>query len=370
MPIVLRNYGGSSAPNTPSSPSPADGATGQGVTVDLGWTGGDPDGDAVTYDVYFEAGDSSPDVLVSNHQSPTGYDPGTLAAGTHYYWQIVATDQHAASTTGPVWDFTTTGGAPPPGDMITIPAGSFWMGCDPDHVGGYWCFADENPLHPVTLDAYTIDKYEVTNAQYADFLNAVGNQKEGDGTWLNTDGLPVRIHQNGAWQADTGYADHPVVSVTWYGARAYCQWAAKRLPTEAEWEKAARGADDTRAYPWGDDPTSCARANSYSDEEYKACAEDTTPVGSYPAGASPYGALDMAGNVWEWVNDWHSSSYYSSSPASNPPGPASGTYKVMRGGAFGTAGLAVRASYRGEEDPSLIIYFGGGFRCAASAPGP
>ena len=247
--------------------------------------------------------------------------------------------------------------------VVLVPAGSFQMGCDPAHNGGYPCYSDALPLHTVTLDAYTIDKYEVTNAQCAGFLNAMGNQVEGGVTWLDADDPDVRIHHNGAWQTDTGYADHPVVEVTWYGARAYCQWAGKRLPTEAEWEKAARGAADTRAYPWGDGAPSCSLGNGNS------CVGATTAVGSYPAGASPYGALDMAGNVWEWVNDWYSSSYYSSSPASNPPGPESGTYKVLRGGSFYGIWHDVRVAYRRGGNPSGSSR-STGFRCAAGAPGP
>jgi formylglycine-generating enzyme required for sulfatase activity len=254
------------------------------------------------------------------------------------------------------------------GDMVTIPAGEFQMGCD-DTNPNENCYSDEQPLHTVYLDAYAIDTYEVTNAQYAEFLNAEGNQEEGGDTWLDADDIDVRIHESGGvWQVDAGYEDHPVIEVTWYGSRAYCQWQGKRLPTEAEWEKAARGASDTRMYPWGNEDPDCTRLNYHDGTDY--CVGDTTPVGSYPSGASPYGALDMAGNVWEWVNDWYASDYYDTSPYSNPQGPDSGTYRVLRGGGWRTLWDRVRVAYRAGYGLPYGSYYGFGFRCVGVAPGP
>jgi formylglycine-generating enzyme required for sulfatase activity len=262
-------------------------------------------------------------------------------------------------------DFTR--GGPIPGEMVTIPAGEFQMGCDPDHNGGYSCDSDEQPLHTVYLDAYAIDKYEVTNAEYAEFLNIEGNQEEGNDTWVDADDPDVRIYESaGVWHADTGYEDHSVIEVTWYGARAYCQWQGKRLPTEAEWEKAARGSSDTRMYPWGNEDPDCSRLNYYYGSG--PCVGDTTQVGSYSTGTSPYGALDMAGNVWEWVNDWYAADYYSSSPYANPSGSVTGSYRVLRGGGWLSGWSYVRVAFRTYVTPSdsgHII----GFRCVGIAPG-
>jgi formylglycine-generating enzyme len=200
---------------------------------------------------------------------------------------------------------------------------------------------NEIPQHTVTLDAFWIDKYEVTNAQYAAFLNAEGNEEEGGVTWLEADSDYVRIHErDGVWEADDGYADHPVVEVSWYGARAYAAWVGGRLPTEAEWEKAARGTEGQR-YPWGNEAPTDDLCNF---NDWDRC---TTPVGAYsPAGDSPYGCADMAGNVWEWVHDGYDGDYYEVSPDSNPQGPAGGTYRVLRGGAFYYSTRYVRCAYR------------------------
>jgi formylglycine-generating enzyme required for sulfatase activity/uncharacterized caspase-like protein len=227
--------------------------------------------------------------------------------------------------------------------MVYVPAGKFLMGSTEDDEDAD---DDELPQHTVTLDAFWIDKHEVTNAQYAAFLNAEGNQEEGGVTWLEADSDAVRIHErDGVWEVDSGYADHPVVMVSWYGARAYAAWVGGRLPTEAEWEKAARGTEG-QLYPWGNEvPTSDLSNFSWN-------VGGTTPVGSYsPAGDSPYGCADMAGNVWEWVHDWYGGDYYSVSPGSNPQGPASGTYRVLRGGAFLDLPNLVRCAVRDWYSP-------------------
>jgi len=429
--ILLAQAATNQPPNVPSNPSPVGGATGQSLDVDLAWTGGDPDGDSVTYDVYFEAGDSTPDVLVSDNQSGATFDPGTLAADTQYYWQIVAEDEYGEVTDGSIWGFATgtessaitlTLHAPEvvsltvtvsgtvtatnstitrvnwqwgdgnSGDqwfpashtyaisgtypitvtayddsgnatvqtttaymglntstMVFVPAGEFQMGCDPAYNGGYSCYSDELPLHAVYLDAYYIDKYEVTNAQYSQCVAA------------GTCNAPTSFssYTRSSYYDNPTYADYPVINMDWHRSNDYCTWAGKRLPTEAEWEKAARGTT-VRAYPWGDDPAGCTLANFYNNGY---CVGDTSQVGDYPASTSPYGAMDMTGNVWEWTDDWYDFGYYSRTPYSNPPGPDSGIHKVLRGGSWFINVDDIRAANRDYLDPDFYYNYTG-FRCA------
>ena len=224
--------------------------------------------------------------------------------------------------------------------MVYVPAGEFSMGSD---TGG----SNEKPIHTVTLDAFWIDQTEVTNGMYARCVAAGACQPPSD----------TASYTRSSYYNDTQYADYPVIYVDWDQASAYCAWCGARLPTEAEWEKAARGADG-RTYPWGENIDSIL-AN------YSINVGDTTKVGSYPDGASPYGALDMAGNVWEWVDDWYGSNYYNHSPISNPTGPDSGASKVLRGGFWGNDGLILLSAYRYWGDPTNagdVI----GFRCVLS----
>jgi formylglycine-generating enzyme required for sulfatase activity len=252
-------------------------------------------------------------------------------------------------------------------EMVYVPAGEFEMGS----TGGA---SDEKPVHTVYLDAFWIDRTEVTNAQFAAFLNEQGNREEGGVTWLDLEDEDCLIERaGGEYRAAEGYAGHPAIEVTWYGAVAYCAWAGARLPTEAEWEKAARGTDG-RVYPWGDEFNGsrlnfCDRNCKYDwkDTEADDGYARTAPVGSYPAGASPYGALDMAGNVWEWVADWYDGDYYRNSPARNPQGPPTGDARVLRGGSWRYYGIFVRGAYRLWVNPD-VAYNNLGFRCARGSP--
>ena len=229
--------------------------------------------------------------------------------------------------------------------QLFVPAGEFIMGSASAEA-----FGDEQPVRTVYLDAFWIDQTEVTNAMYARCVAA------------GTCPAPAqsRSYTRDSYYNNPTYADYPVIYVSWHNADAYCQWAGRRLPTEAEWEKAARGTDG-RTYPWGE-TISCEQANWGSSN---GCIGDTTAVGAYPAGASPYGALDMAGNMWEWVADWYGP--YSATQLTNPTGPASGTQKVLRGGSWNLFAWYVRASFRGRHAPDYR-FINIGFRCASSAP--
>ncbi len=221
----------------------------------------------------------------------------------------------------------------PSAPMVLIPAGPFQMGSESGQD-------DEKPMHAVTLDAFYIDQYEVTNAQFRQCVEAGTCQTPGC-----------------SYYDDEAKENHPVVCVTWDQVNTYCEWRDAKLPTEAEWEKAARGTDG-RTYPWGED-IDCEHAN------YGDCGGQTKPVGSLPAGASPYDIYDMAGNVWEWVVDWYAEDYYSSAPGANPMGPDSGEFRVVRGGTWSGSGDGARASGRGRRSPAGTSSYVG-FRCARS----
>jgi iron(II)-dependent oxidoreductase len=236
--------------------------------------------------------------------------------------------------------------------MVYVPAGEFIMGSSDADIEMYLemfiyrrpsRFENEKPQHTVYLDAFYIDKYEVTNAQYEEFMDATGHSAP-----------PY-------WNDELfNQPDQPVMSVTWEDAKAYADWVGKRLPTEAEWEKAARGTDG-RFWTWGSEwDASKLNANDVGTIEGFVY---TSPVGSFPQGVSPYGVHDMAGNVWEWCQDWYDENYYSYSPNINPKGPPSGDNHVLRGGDWSMNKDFTRCPGRFGLSPGSILT---GFRCAKS----
>jgi len=258
-----------------------------------------------------------------------------------------------------------TPGLPTPGQinekdqapLVLVPTGPFVMGSEPDRDPYFW--GAEGPPHNVTLKSYWIYQIEVTNAMYQTCVNEKAcplPQQKKSRTRLSYYNNPL-------------FDDYPVIYVTWQSAAAYCTWAGGRLPTEAEWEKAARGDQDTRLFPWGDKPPLGSQANfcddrcasEPDDREKQDGYEDTAPVGSYPAGASPYGALDMSGNVWEWVFDWFQPGY-SKNDVEDPRGPASSKTRTIRGGSWynPSAGLRIVQRDGVKPDNSLDTL---GFRC-------
>lgn len=226
-------------------------------------------------------------------------------------------------------------------DMVTIPAGPFVRGTT---SGGF----DEQPQRTIVLDTFSIDRYEVTNYQYQQFVLATGHRKPGP---------PSRYAKSIGRMRGT---NQPVVYVSWEDANEYCRWKGKRLPTEAEWEKAMRGSDG-RLWPWGNQEQPSSANWARVQDGYEVSAR----VGSFQADKSPYGVMDGAGNVMEWVGDWYSESYYKNSPDQNPLSPEYGTYRVLRGGGYTTTGADIRITSRSKMVPDFrdeTI----GFRCAIS----
>ena len=245
-------------------------------------------------------------------------------------------------------------------NLILIPAGTFTMGSDRRA-------ADEKPVHKVYLDAYYIGTYEVTNAEYYEFWAASHYPARGELAVETPEHTPPKhtpedfahLPQIGTWPGRAKkFPNHPVVGVSWHDAQAYAEWKGMRLPTEAEWEKAARGYTD-RTWPWGNAMEPYANTSAAEDGYENQLA----PVGSFPKGKSYYGALDMAGNVWEWTADWYSDVYYFRSAKRNPPGPDVGSWRVIRGGSWIDALPRCSTTFRFYLYPRLKTSFVG-FRLA------
>jgi len=232
--------------------------------------------------------------------------------------------------------------------MVLIPEGPFEMGTTESNTAK----KDETPVHRVYLKPFYIDRHEVTNRQYKKFIDTTGH--------------PAPAVKNKSWARPYNWtnntypenrADYPVVMVSWHDACAYAKWAGKRLPTEAEWEKAARGGRVNMAYPFGNRLT--FKQAGFNKGYVRG--KKLEPAGTYPP--DNFGLYDMAGNVWEWCSDWYAENYYSVSPANNPQGPDNGTYKVFRGGSWINDKKFLRCAARGKnvpeyKSPAL------GFRCA------
>lgn len=222
--------------------------------------------------------------------------------------------------------------------LIRVPAGEFEMGSEEWNN-------DESPVHTVWLNEYWIDQTEVTNVMYQQCVEAGAcDRPGGDNYWKDA------------------YQDHPVVMVSWYQAKDYCEWAGRRLPTEAEWEKAAWGGMEGMKYPWGNEGPVCTKG-AENGGQFNKCEGRTVPVGSFAPNG--YGLYDMAGNVLEWVADWYEKDFYGRSPYENPSGPSDGNHRDLRGGSFINGGVNLRVVHRDDYAPdgwNIMI----GFRCAAS----
>ncbi len=219
-------------------------------------------------------------------------------------------------------------------EQVLVPAGQFQMGAED--------WADTQPIHQVRIDTFRLDVHEVTNAQYFDFCRATGRD------------LP-ELWGMARFRSGLDFPDHPVVGVSWYGARDYAAWAGRRLPTEAEWEYAARGGLVDKPYPSDD---------GLDAEQARYASSAPVSVGRFPANG--FGLLDMAGNVWEWVSDRYGPDYYAVSPLANPTGPEAGRLRVIRGGSWHSGPSCVRVDYRNAL-PANWLDMAVGFRCARDA---
>ena len=266
---------------------------------------------------------------------------GILRGTTLTPFEAPSADSTDPTPSGPLDPSQVSHEEPIQEEMISIPAGSFIRGTD---LGGF----DERPQRMLALGAFTIDRYEVTNHQYQQFVDATGHRKSGP---------PARYAKNMSKMLSI---NQPVVYVSWEDAKAYCQWKGKRLPTEAEWEKAMRGSDG-RLWPWGnvEQPNGANWARVQDGHEVSAI------VGTVLTDKSPYGVMDGAGNVMEWVEDWYAERYFEEAQEQNPQGPDHGVFRALRGGGYATTGADIRITSRSKmiqdfRDETI------GFRCAVS----
>jgi formylglycine-generating enzyme required for sulfatase activity len=255
-----------------------------------------------------------------------------------------------------------------PEGMVLVPCGPFVMGTDEDEggIGTFW--ESERPEHVVWVSSFCMDEHEVTNGEWKECMAA--------GACTPPSDIYCRLPEDNYF-TDPDKDDHPVIKVDWFQAVEYCEWRGGRLPTEAEWEKAARGGcevvppdgcgeEDERTYPWGEEIPDCVTYARYDNDD--SCGECPTSVGSFPEGASPYGIMDMAGNVSEWISDWFAQDYYSTGgpPWVDPSGPLDSESRVTRDiGSHTYIESELRVTLRRGVDPEWSMW-DVGLRCAAS----
>lgn len=379
MPVVGRNV------EMPRVILPFDGQKDASPNANLLWSLTNSAG--VSFRVLLDKGSGQPVSVLADGVTQQGVDAPELALQSDYSWQVITRWPDGYESAGPVWHFHTEAStnAPNLDAMVSVPEGSFWMGCDRRITSQYPCswnqYHQDEPLRSIWLSAFEIDKYEVTNREYKRCVDAGGCQ------------LP----RHTTWYDDPALALTPVVFVSWEDAGRFCAWEGKRLPTEAEWEKAARGTVDTRVYPWGNQEPTCTRVYHQAIEFMcRDSVDRPQQVGTRPTGASPYGAYDMAGNVFEWVHDKYDVWYYNYGPTVNPQGPPFSRvaksfgdpnqppqrdeYYVpvytLRGGTYSDEEHYMRVSHRhwghhGDKPFDDYPWFRNrkvGFRCAASLP--
>ena len=266
---------------------------------------------------------------------------GIIRGTTLTPFEAASPDSTDSSTPEPLDPSQVSREEPVREEMVSIPAGPFIRGTD---HGGF----DERPQRTLVLDAFSIDRYEVTNFQYQQFVDATGHRKSGP---------PSRYAKN---MSRMRGINQPVVYVSWDDAETFCHWKGKRLPTEAEWEKAMRGTDG-RLWPWGN----VEQPNGANWARVQDGFEVAAPVGAFLTDTSPYGVMDGAGNVMEWVGDWYAETYFKEAPERNPQSPEYGTFRALRGGGYATTGADIRITSRSKmvqdfRDETI------GFRCAVS----
>ena len=272
-------------------------------------------------------------------------------------------------------------------NMVLIPAGEFVMGKEEEMSGHNHGGHDGHhghhhkhkgvdfgkPAHKVVLNAYYIDKYEVTNSMFYEFIKDGGYENRDFWTndswnWKQENGITAPNwwykDESSNYKSSPHFPENPVTGLSWYEADAYAKWAGKSLPTEAQWEKAARGDKPGNIYPWGGEEPNCSHAN-FCIGKHDFCFESTAPVGSFKDGVSPYGIYDMSGNVWEWCKDWYSADFYSNSPHENPECTKPGAKKIMRGGSWVNEKSFINSTFRQKAKPDLRNYFTG-FRCVVN----